>query len=497
MIKQPKRYLLLVVLTAILGICFGCTNVTENPPSYVISTPRIPQNALIDTTPTTAASTPLSVATPVTQSEITTDTSSITKPVIPPIQLSKLTPQQILNSSFFKSESLSNASQPTRGGNLKIASSFDIPTLDPRQIATGGTMVLASFVYEGFFRYDQSSERHPLSPAILPSMAYQWDFSKEGTELVIKLNSGIHWGNMENALDLGPEITASDYLYTINAYRDNSSLYKFYESLESVETQGRYELKLTFSRPSFWIIPFFASSLGIQFNPFLADADKLDHVMIGPGPFILDSYATKSQATLTRNPHYYRKDYNARSLPYLGSIQFIYAADRDTHLALLKTAGVHLTEMALTPQEIDTELSSDPNLTVSLEIPSGIQNGIALQLDNLTWSTKEARRALSLVTDGKGISDTIFGKFGMPSDKFEWWYWNETLPSWEDDLHKLYGDYHNHTDVEKAQSLWANEGLGDITIKVDNYPHSEAYTEILSALQQDRKQLGITVQLSS
>ena len=53
-------------------------------------------------------------------------------------------------------------------------------------------MVLASFVYEGFFRYDQSSERHPLSPAILPSMAYQWDFSKEGTELVIKLNSGIH-----------------------------------------------------------------------------------------------------------------------------------------------------------------------------------------------------------------------------------------------------------------------------------------------------------------
>ena len=400
----PTRYLLLIVLLAILAASQSCTNVTETPPAYVISTPRIPKTVMASATQTPTLSGTLISSTPITpispispvQGTQTPTTLLQTQP-----HFAGLTPREILESELFDPDSITKSTDPVRGGQLRIAAAFDIPTLDPRQTATGGTMVLANFVYEGFVRYDQGIERDPIEPAILPGLAHQWDFRDQGTELVLKLNSGIHWGDIENPRELGPEITASDYLYTLSSYKDNSSFHKFYESLKTIEVQNRYTLKLKFSRPAFWAIPFFASSMGIQFNPFLADAGRLDDSMIGPGPFILDSYESEAQVTFVRNPHYFRKDYRGRSLPYLGSVQFIYAGDRNTRLALLKTSKVHMAELALTPKEIDTELAIDPDLNISIEIPTGIQNSIALQLDNLNWATRGARRAVALVTDGK------------------------------------------------------------------------------------------------
>lgn len=494
MIYQPTKYLLLAGFIAILTSSFGCTNVTETPPDYVISTPRIPQSPVASTTPIPTSDDAIASPTEITQPNIANNSSTRDVSVKDSIPLANLTPQQILSSAFFEPGSLTKSPSPSRGGILKIASSFDIPTLDPRQLASGGTMVLANFVYEGFVRYDQSIERDPIAPAILPALAYKWDFSNEGKELTLKLNSGIHWGNIENPSELGPEVTASDYLYTLSSYKDNSSLNKFYETLESIEVQNRYTLKLTFSRSSFWIISFFASPMGIQFNPFLAEMGNLSDSMIGPGPFILDSYESKSHATLLRNPHHYRKDYWGRSLPYLGSVQFIYAADRDTRLALIRTAQVQIAELALTPKEIDTELSKHPNLNVSLEIPSGIQNTIAFQLDNLNWATRDTRRAITLVTDGKGMAETIFEGFGMPSDKFEWWYWSDVLPSWEDNLFEAYGEYNNQTNIKKAQSLWEAEGMDNLTIKLNYYPYTDAFKDIVAAVQHDWAQLGITVQ---
>jgi len=460
----------------------------------VISTPRVPQTVISDSTSLHTPESSLGSPTAINPIYVAQGSPTVEASREIPPQFSNLTPQQILASKFFKPGSLTDSPTPLRGGTLKIASTFDIPTLDPRQLATGGTMVLANFVYEGFVRYDQSIERDPIKPAILPSMAYKWDFTDGGNQLTLNLNAGIHWGNANNPLELGPEITASDYQYTLNAYKDNSALSKFYEFLESVEVQNRYTLKLTFSQPSFGIIPFFASSMGIQFNPFLADKEQLNHAIIGPGPFILDSYENKSQVTLLRNPHYYRNDFRGRSLPYLSSIQFIYAPDRNSRLALLKTSKVQIAELSLSPTEIDAELTTDSNLNISLEIPSGIQNSIALQLDNLNWASKEARRAIALATDGEGISQTIFEGFGMPTDKFEWWYWNDVLPSWEHDLDEMYGQYNNHTNIEKAQMLWDQEGLGDLTMKLTYYPHSTIFTDIVAAVQKDWKQLGITLQ---
>ena len=490
----PTKYLLLIVLLAILAASQSCTNVTETPPAYVISTPRIPRTVIADATQTLTLSSALSSPTPITIiSPIQgTQTPEIHLQALP--HFADLTPKEILESELFDSNSITRSTEPVRGGQLRIAATFDIPTLDPRQTATGGTMVLANFVYEGFVRYDQSIDRDPISPAILPALAHQWDFRNQGTELVLKLNSGIHWGDIENPRELGPEITASDYLYTLSSYKDNSSFHEFYESLKSIEVQNRYTLKLKFSRPAFWIIPFFASSMGIQFNPFLADAGRLNDSMIGPGPFILDSYESETQVTFVRNPHYFRKDYRGRSLPYLGSVQFIYAGDRNTRLALLKTSKVHMAELALTPKEIDTELAIDPDLNISIEIPTGIQNSIALQLDNLNWATRGARRAVALVTDGKRISETIFEGYGMPTDKFEWWYWNEVLPSWGDDLDYMYGKYNNHTDVARAQELWEIDGMGDLNMKLNYYRHSSVFNEVVAAIQQDWKKLGITLQ---
>ena len=48
--------------------------------------------------------------------------------------------------------------------------------------------------------------------------------------------------------------------------------------------------------------------------------------VVGTGPWMLGEYSRGERVTLKRNPHYWRKDADGQSLPYLDELVFLVAA---------------------------------------------------------------------------------------------------------------------------------------------------------------------------
>jgi ABC-type transport system substrate-binding protein len=163
----------------------------------------------------------------------------------------------------------------------------------------------------------------------------------------------------------------------------------------------------------------------------------------------------------------------------------------------MRTKKVDYAQVGGTPRDMQTLLRTNPDLQIYALPGSGIHQVVAFQLNNPMWEDINARRALALATDGQGISNVVYEGVGMPMDKYEWWYWSDVMPSWEGDLDGMYGEYNNHTDVARAQELWAATGLGEMTLDLPYYAYSQAYNDIMGILADDWRKIGVTLNAKS
>ena len=369
--------------------------------------------------------------------------------------------------------------------------------MDTRRAAAGGTTSVGNVVYERLIQYEQGPGRDPDNPAIVADMAKEWAFNADGTQLTFHINEGMYWGDLDDPFQPGPEIVAEDFVYIITEYRDNSVHGGNYRTVESVEAPDAYTVVLNFNAPSIFILPFLASKDGLQFNPYLAKEDRMEQELVGPGPHVLVSAKKSIEVKLERNPNHFMKDSEGNALPYLDGLHFLVVPDATTRVALLRTGKVDYAQVSGTPRDMRTLLRTNPDLQMYAQPGAGTNQMVSFQLNNPMWNDVNARRALALATDGKGISDVVYEGVGMPMDKYEWWYWSDVMPSWDGDLDAMYGEYNNHTDVARAQELWTATGLGDMTLDLPYYAYSQAYNDIMGILADDWRKIGITLNAKS
>jgi len=384
-----------------------------------------------------------------------------------------------------------------RGGTFRLAVSFDIATWDTRRAAAGGTTSVGNVVYERLVQYEQGPGRDPDNPAIVADMAQSWQFNDDGTKLTLGINEGMYWGDLDDPFQPGPEIVAEDFVYIITEYRDNSVHGGNYRTVESVEAPDKNTVVINFNAPSFFVLPFLAGKDGLQFNPYLAKQDRMGTELVGPGAHVLVSAKKSIEIKLARNPNHFMKDAEGNALPYLDGLHFLVVPDASTRLALMRTKKVDYAQVGGTPRDMQTLLRTNPDLQIYALPGSGIHQVVAFQLNNPMWEDINARRALALATDGQGISNVVYEGVGMPMDKYEWWYWSDVMPSWEGDLDGMYGEYNNHTDVARAQELWAATGLGEMTLDLPYYAYSQAYNDIMGILADDWRKIGVTLNAKS
>ena len=386
-----------------------------------------------------------------------------------------------------------------RGGTFVNAVNWDIAKWDPRLTAAGGTMAVSNMVYMALLKFKTGVGEDPVNPPLVPRLAESWEYSGDSMHATFNLHQGIHWGDIDDPYALGPEVVAEDVKWSLLQLRDNSVHSGAFNTIVSIDTPDKYTLVLNFSSPSLWLLPNLAIKDHPIVNPHLFKAERQNFEAVGPGPFILNTATKSVRVTMKANPNYFFKDEEGGQLPYIDGVDFLIVPDASTKVAMLRTGRTDYAYGATSGriEEFGKILESQPEM-IAYPSPAAYACCISFQQNDPIWGNVDARRAASLAVDSKGIGDVLFGYNHAPVPlRASWFFFMDEMPSWDDDLDALYGEYVWHYDVEKAQKLWDSTGFGEIEESIEYYAYSTAYTDTLSLVVEDLKKIGIKAKIDS
>jgi peptide/nickel transport system substrate-binding protein len=192
------------------------------------------------------------------------------------------------------------------------------------------------------FTYVGLTQENGLTGAIEPALAESWQFSPDKKQIVFTLRSGLQWSD-------GQPLTADDVVFT---YRDVVFNPKIpIEAQENLKIGEKQEfpqvrklddrhVEFTFPQPFVPFLRAVSMPSGVGILPQHALAASLttqdakgnlaflstwgtdtppDQIVVN-GPYKLDSYVAGQRAVFRRNPHYWRKDADGKTLPKIDKI---------------------------------------------------------------------------------------------------------------------------------------------------------------------------------
>ncbi len=97
------------------------------------------------------------------------------------------------------------------------------------------------------------------------------------------------------------------------------------DNITAVEVTGDREVTVTMASPwsAFPAFLYASGRMGMMAQAQIDSVNECDELMIGTGPFKLESWAKNRQMVLSKNEDYWRTDENDNPLPYLDQITYI------------------------------------------------------------------------------------------------------------------------------------------------------------------------------
>ena len=246
------------------------------------------------------------------------------------------------------SEAAPDEAQAQQGGEMIDLGTFvgDPPEfLDPGLNSTLDAYQVIGALYDGLTELDSSD---PENPVIVGQVAESWESNDDATEWTFKIRDDLFFSDGEQVLPSSfqrawerasnPDF-AGDYSYLFNFIQGGAEkLDGTADTLAGVEVDDEaMTLKVTLAAP----YSNFATVAGFQiFFPMPSAVDDLTDqtqwdrgLMIGNGPFMLESPRTDTAIVLVPNPKWDGTKYPDLDLPeqpYLDKITFGVTADPDT-----------------------------------------------------------------------------------------------------------------------------------------------------------------------
>lgn len=288
------------------------------------------------------------------------------------------------------------------GGVLKMYHRDNPPTLSIHETATNSTVIPMMGVFNNLVVYDQQvAQNSPQS--IVPDLAKSWAWSADGKALTFKLQEGVKWHD-------GKPFTAKDVVCTFdlltgktgddNKLRTNPRK-TWYSNVESVKTNGDYEVTIHLNNPQ----PSLPSLLASGYSPIYpchVPAAQMRTKPVGTGPFKFVSFKQNEGIKIERNPDYWKK-----GKPYLDGIDFTIVPNRGTAVLSFISGRFDITF----PWEVTLPLLKDiktqlPNAQCQVTSMNNTTN-LILNRDAPPFDNPDLRRALVLALDRKAFIDIL------------------------------------------------------------------------------------------
>jgi peptide/nickel transport system substrate-binding protein len=215
---------------------------------------------------------------------------------------------------------------PKPGGTLTLATSIDVPSLEPHLEATDAWHRRKVLIYENLTWVNNNVD-------VQPQLAESWDI-RDGVLYRFKLREGVKFHN-------GKELDAEDVKYSLERQLDESLGSAGRGDLlmiDTIEAVDRYTVRIRLKQPSG---PFLAA-LGGRYNAIIPKGsaptgETLRHTAIGTGPFVVEQFLSGQKLVLKKNPNYWEK-----GRPLLDRLVIQVIPDEQAALAGLRAGTIDL-----------------------------------------------------------------------------------------------------------------------------------------------------------
>ncbi|MFQ3576928.1 MAG: ABC transporter substrate-binding protein, partial [Cytophagales bacterium] len=405
------------------------------------------------------------------------------------------------------------------GGVLRLNESEFIKTLYPPNITDGFSMRIASQIYEGLFKFDQSDL------SVKKCLVEDYSVDETGKIYTFKLKKGVYFHDNACFQDgKGREMKASDvaFCFTQLCKQDanNQGFIIFKNTLKGadehfvnsaggktpttklgIEIIDDYTLKMELVKPNALFITNLARPFAFIYpkEAFEKYGLEMRSKAVGTGPFYLSSMDEDISIILKKNPKYYGQDQNGNQLPFLEAVDIKFIKDKKTELFEFKKGNIDMIYRLPTEYIIEILEETGPDKSgeySQFELqrkPEMATQFLTFMSQNEVFKNKDLRKAISFAIDREKILN-----FVLNGEGFYPGFNGITPPTFTDYKTEEIKGYKLNTDSARYYLAKAGypggKGFPEVTLQLNS--EGERHSNVAIEIQKQLKEnLNINIKL--
>jgi peptide/nickel transport system substrate-binding protein len=306
------------------------------------------------------------------------------------------------------------------GGNIKVGLDADVTTLDPTLSSSLYDRQVMLNIYDTLVHLDANN-------AIVPDLATSWSYTTP-TLLVFTLRTDVQFQD-------GTPFNADAVVFNINRILNDPTSPRLSEisSVKSVTSVDSSHVLFTLKKPFSPLLATLTDRAGMMLSPTavqsLGSGLANGPVNAGSGPFMFKEWVKGDHLTVVKNPHYWMKDAQGNTLPYLQSIRYLPITNESVMYSNLETGNINVAD-DLGPTEV-TSAKSNSSLVYKQE-PGLSFFGFMLNTKVAPFDNVHIRRAVEWGVNRPEIVTTVLKGIGVvaqgPLSSVSWAYSSSIAP---------------------------------------------------------------------
>jgi ABC-type transport system substrate-binding protein len=304
-------------------------------------------------------------------------------------------------------------------------------TWDPVTSAIGNDVHALALVYEGITEVDAKGQ-------VQPGLAESWTYAEDGRSVTFHLRPGLTFSD-------GAKLDAAAVKASLERGKTakDSTIAPQLVTIDKITADSETDVTLHLNQVDYQIPLLLAGKTGQIVSPEAAkDPGKLATQPVGAGPFILKNYVPGSQATLVKNPNFWKAD-------QILVENFVLKPSPDPSVVVAGLQSGQYDVADITASQVaGVKAAGFPVLTTDV-LPVRV-----LDVNNTVkpFDNPKVVQAISHAIDRKALVETANFGYGTPA----WQPFPKGYVAYNPELENLYPH-----DVNKAKQLLAEAGHPD------------------------------------